>query len=464
VTVGSPVSAAPMGNPNQQQVDNLLVLATNAFEASNNAEAESYCNRVIELDVTCYKAWLLKGQAIGWQSTYGKPRVEEGANAMRKAVDFAPEEEKENIARTALLAIQRICIALHDLAKQNFGNSPTEDNREKFLEFGKICADATDLFNDVSEDIKAFSFDVWKEQRKKMAEYMNLAGVAAVGFIREKWNDLDHPNTDSLTTYLDWFGEVDIIFRQSIENGLATDEADEEIITRYENLIISLEDPMEACSWKHEWSSWSSSYVWEKDQFLSASAKANRRKEVRECKDKIQQIKNKAKEAEEAAKRAAEEAKQERIKAYWEAHKEEKETLEAEKKQLEDKKKDINAQIADLDKQIRAEEAKEKEKVPAEAEKDKIRDQLGDLNIRRANLGIFSGKEKKQISEEIAALEGRATALNAKIQEEKKAQSEEIKKVVAPWKAKKDELNKELPAITKRISAIEAELTKDPEE
>ena len=110
------VGGAPTVNPNQQQIDNLLVLATNAFEASNNQETEGYCNKIIELDVTCYKAWLLKGQAIGWQSTYGKPRVEEGANAMRKAVDFAPEEEKESVAKTALRAIQRICIALQDLA------------------------------------------------------------------------------------------------------------------------------------------------------------------------------------------------------------------------------------------------------------------------------------------------------------------------------------------------------------
>ena len=51
------VGGAPSVNPNQQQIDNLLVLASNAFEASNNEETEGYCNRIIELDVTCYRAW-----------------------------------------------------------------------------------------------------------------------------------------------------------------------------------------------------------------------------------------------------------------------------------------------------------------------------------------------------------------------------------------------------------------------
>lgn len=458
------VGGAPSVNPNQQQIDNLLVLASNAFEASNNEETEGYCNRIIELDVTCYRAWLLKGQAIGWQSTYGSPRVMEGANALRKAVDFAPEEEKENVAKQSINAICRICSALCSLAKENFGNGPTEDNREKFFEFNKICADATDMFNNVSPEIKQYSFDEWKAQKRMMATLMNQAGVAAINFVREKWNDIDYPNDSSFSTYLDWFGEIDNIFQNAIENGIAADEDDEDIITRYENRIIALEEPIEKCSWERTWNSWSSSYEWTRSKNLTDAAKANRRKQAKECKDAITKIKNKAKEKEAAAKKAAEEAKKARIKAYWEAHKEEKDKLETEKKNLNDKQKDINAQIADLDKQIKAAEAEEKTKTPSEAEEDKLHDQVRELNNRRANLGIFAGKEKKQIAEEIAALEGRISAVKAKAQEEKKAKSAEVKAKVAPLKTKKDELNKELPAIKKRISAIDAELSKDPEE
>lgn len=460
----TPVTGAPSVNPNQQQIDNLLVLATNAFESSNNEETESYCNKVIEMDVTCYRAWLLKGQAIGWQSTYGSPRVMEGANAMRKAVDFAPEEEKENVAKQAIVAICRICNALCSLAKENFGQNPIEDNRFKFGEFCDLCAKATDLFDNVSEAVKEFSFEQWKAHKRENATLMNMAGVAALNFIREKWNDIERPNTNSLSTYLDWVEQVDFAFKDSITFGEAVDEEDDAIITRYKNRIIAIEEPMDACSWEQVWQSWSSSYVWQKDQSLTEAAKQNRRKQVKECKDAIKKIENKAKEKEAAEKKAAEEAKKARIKAYWEAHKEEKDKLESEKKNLENKQKEINAQIADLDKQIKAAEAEEKGKVPSEAEEAKLHEQVRELEARRAKLGLFAGKEKKQIAEEIAAIEGRISAVKAKVQEEKKAKSDEVKAKVAPLKTKKDELNKELPAIKKRISAIDAELSKDPEE
>ena len=86
------VGAVPQNNANQQQLDNILVLATTAKEAGNNQEAENYCNKAIELDAMSYKAWFLKGQAIGWSSTLGNNRMEEAAHSFCKAIDFAPED------------------------------------------------------------------------------------------------------------------------------------------------------------------------------------------------------------------------------------------------------------------------------------------------------------------------------------------------------------------------------------
>ena len=79
VSAGAPVAAVPMGNPNQQQIDNILVLATTAYEAQNYAEAENYCNQAVVLDAMCYKAWNLKGKAVGWQSKIDNLRIEEAA-------------------------------------------------------------------------------------------------------------------------------------------------------------------------------------------------------------------------------------------------------------------------------------------------------------------------------------------------------------------------------------------------
>ena len=97
-TAGTPAPVSmPAGNPNQAQIDNILVLAATAYEAQNYGEAENYCNRAIELDAMCYKAWNLKGKAVGWQSKIDNLRIEEASHSFCKAIDFAPEEEKEEI-------------------------------------------------------------------------------------------------------------------------------------------------------------------------------------------------------------------------------------------------------------------------------------------------------------------------------------------------------------------------------
>jgi hypothetical protein len=129
-----------------------------------------------------------------------------------------------------------------------------------------------------------------------------------------------------------------------------------------------------------------------------------------------------------------------------------------------EKKSKFDTEMANLDKAIKAAEAEEKVKVPAQIEIDKLKDQKSELENRRSKLGLFAGKEKKQIGEEIAALDGRISALINKAEEERKAKKAEIDKKVAPLKAKKEENNKEYSKITKRIAAIDAELTKDPEE
>ena len=291
---------------------------------------------------------------------------------------------------------------------------------------------------------------------------MNQAGVAATAFVREKWNDIDHPNDNSFSTYLDWFGEIDSIFQNAIENGIAADEDDDDIITRYKNRIVALEEPIGKCSWDRVWNSWSSSYEWTRSKGLADAAVANRKKQVSECKNAIKKIKNKVKEKAAAEKKAAEEAKKARIAAYWEAHADEKAKLDAEKKELADKKSKLNAEIADLTKQINA--TQPTGKVPSEEESDKISLQIVQLNEQKSKLGLFSGKEKKRIGEEIASLQGRVDSLKSKIEEEKKARAAEADKKAAPLKAKKDELEKQVSAANKRLSAIEAELTKDPEE
>lgn len=451
---GGPVVGTPAVNPNQQKLDNILLLASSAYEADNKAEAENYCNQAIVMDAMCYKAWMLKGKAVGWQSKIDNLRIEEAAHSFCKAIDFAPEEEKEDLKEQAVQELKNLGIALISLRKQRFSGSPDEEELNGFSTARKVLLDSLTVL--LSHGNAVGIPDGYLEE---IATLMNEAAVAALNFVRKAWNGVDHPGEKDFDTYLGWIGNIGSLLRQAID---VSDDDDDEDLVRYKNLIIVLEEPMDAKSYKREWISWKSEYDWVVEYTLSDTAKEIRRKQVKECKDAIKRIEDKKKAKEVAEKKAAEEEKKARIKAYWDAHADEKAKLDAEKKELADKKNKLNAEIASLTKQI--DDAQPTGSVPSEDESGKVSNQIKELEEQRAKLGIFSGKEKKRIGEEIASLQGRVDSLKSKIEEEKKARAAEADKKAAPLKAKKDELEKQLSAANKRLSAIEAELTKDPEE
>ena len=450
---GGPVVGTPAVNPNQQKLDNILLLASSAYEADNKAEAENYCNQAIVMDAMCYKAWMLKGKAVGWQSKIDNLRIEEAAHSFCKAIDFAPEEEKESLKEQAVQELKNLGIALISLRKQRFSGSPDKEELNGFSTARKVLLDSLTVL--LSHGNVVGIPDGYLEE---IATLMNQAAVAALNFVRKAWNGVDHPGEKDFDTYLGWIGNIESLLRQAID---VSDDDDDEDLVRYKNLIIVLEEPMDAKSYKREWISWKSEYDWVVEYTLSDTAKEIRRKQVKECKDAIKRIEDKKKAKEVAEKKAAEEEKKARIKAYWDAHADEKAKLDAEKKELADKKNKLNAEIASLTKQI--DDAQPTGSVPSEDESGKVSNQIKELEEQRAKLGIFSGKEKKRIGEEIASLQGRLDSLKSKIDEEKKARTAEVDKKLAPIKAKKNELEQQVSAAEKRISAIEAELTKDPE-
>lgn len=456
----SPAAGAPAINPSQQQLDNILVLATNAYEADNKKEAENYCNRAIEIDAMCYKAWFLKGRAVGWQSKIDDLRIEEAAHSFCKAIDYAPEELKEELKDEAVQELKSLGIALISLRKQRFSGSPDSEELKGFTSARKVLIDSLTVL--LSHGNIVGIPDGYLEE---IATLMNEAAVAALNMARKAWNNVEHPSDKDLSTYIDWIGNIESLLRQAID---VSDDDDEADIVRYKNLAIVLEEPIGKSSVEQYWDSFWTEYRWRNSKSLTDAACELRRKQAKECRARANLIESKIKAVkaleEAAAKKAAEEAKRQRIEAYWAEHQEEKAKLEAEKAQLESKKEELIPQIDDLERQIRAIEAEGKEKVPSEVEHDKLRDQVTSLSARRAGLGFFAGKEKKQITEEIAVLDGKITALKTKMQEEKKIRAEQIRQKMAPFSAKRDELNQEVNAATKRISDINYELTKDPEE
>lgn len=454
VVVGTPVtSSIPMGNPNQAQIDNILVLATTAYEAQNYAEAENYCNRAIELDVTCYKAWNLKGKAVGWQSKIDNLRIEEASHSFCKAIDFAPEEEKADLKDQAVEELKKLGLALISLRKQRFAGSPDKKELNGFTEDKKVILNS--LLVLLSHGNAVGMPEGYLEE---VAKQMNEAGVAALNMTRKAWAKVEHPSQKDLAKYVDWNGNICEVFRQAIST---SDDDDEEDIVRYKNLIIALKEPIGKYSQTRQWNSFWEKFEWINEYSLNDQAVKTRNNEASSCEAKIKEIEKKVIEKKEAEAKKAAEEKKARIEAYWAAHADEKAAFEAEKKELETKKDSLSKEVADLDAQIKA--LTSAGNVPSEDEDIKIRDQIRDLVNRRANLGLFAGKEKKQISEEIDILNGRRDALKAKIEQEKKDRQAEADVKLAPIQAKRHELSSELDKVIKRIAAIVAEFEKDPE-
>lgn len=474
---GGPVVGVPAVNPNQQQIENLLLLASNAYSASNNEETEKYCNRAIEYDAMCYKAWFLKGKAVGWSSTIQNPRIAEAAHSFKQAVDFAPDEEKESLTTEAAEELKRLGLACISLRQKRFSQYPDKEELNGFLsDFEHLIEGLAVLLSKGAEVAQAGALEgllgglanipqlkiitvkskaekagVPKEFFSQIAIMMNNAAIDGFNTAKKKYNGENHPLQRDLAKTIDEVDNCITLLGLAIS---VSDDDDDDDIKRYESKNTMEEYLINASAYDSYSSTWRSIS-------LTEEAKKNRRKNIQSNKDKIKEIQDKAKAKAEEERKKAEEEKQARIKAYWEAHADEKAKLDTEKKELADKKSKLNAEIASLTKQIN--DAQPTGTVPSEDEASKVKDQIKELENQRAKLGIFAGKEKKRISEEIASLQGRLDSLKSKIDEEKKARATEVDKELTPIKTKKNELEQQVSAAEKRISAIEAELTKDPE-
>lgn len=453
---GSPVVAAPVGNPNQQQIDNILILATTAYEAQNYQEAENYCNRAIELDATAYRAWILKGKAVGWSSKMDNMRVEEAAHSFCKAIDFAPMEEQEQVKNDAVEELKRLGLAIIATRKTRFAGSPSKEELEGFGNDRKVLLNALLVLLTHGNAV-----EMPEGYLEEIATMMNDSAMEAFDKAVNAWKQIQYPTEQDLVTYLEWNTNIIVLLQQAID---ASDKDDEADIGRLRNLIRVLEDPMDKSSYKNQWVPSLGMNLNLPDKSLNDAAKAERRAQIKECNEKIVRLEKEVAEKKAEDARRAEEERKARLAAYWEAHKEEKAALDAEKEELTEQKIQIQTELNEVQKELDIIAKERDSQVPSEVEFEKVRSRIKELDSRIMNLGMFSGREKKQLNDERSALYGRRDSLKEKIPEEKKVRDAEVREKQGPLNEKKREINERLDAVVKRMATIEVALTKDPEE
>jgi len=94
-------------------VENLFMLANNAYDGGNFAEAHSYFSQVVALDSSFAYAWMGRGSSAGWQSTLAVDRFGECLKSYQQALTIGMSDSEKQAGAEDLC---EIAIAFFDLA------------------------------------------------------------------------------------------------------------------------------------------------------------------------------------------------------------------------------------------------------------------------------------------------------------------------------------------------------------
>lgn len=409
---------------NSHMINNYLELAQSAKDAGNNAETETYCNKIIEIDPSNYHAWMLKGEAAAWQSSIQNLRVDEGVSSFIKAINYAPDDLKDSLIEEAKEQIKSLAVALISLRCERFEKWPDEE------EASGLHSDIISIMNTVINFISEIKSPL------TVSELMTPPAVVITNSVITAFTNVvlpeytgsdpdDRPGKYELQNYLDRIGYCTDLLALAIE---LCDDDDESDIERYQILIKLHKAAINACAWDYDIGDYGIKR-WYKTLQLNDAAVAQRKQLILNCEEKLAQI-EKAKKDREAAElaeklRIAEEEAKQRYDAYWTDHAEEKAALEAEKETLLE-------QISNLE--------KEKQSIPGMDEKSNIQERIKTLTEERARLGLFKGKEKKILQEKIDAANVELQIISERVQ----AAIMEIQRKINPLCDRCDEIDNEL--------------------
>lgn len=432
---------------NSHLIENYLEMAQQAIQSGNNAEAENYCNKIIEIMPEHASAWLLKGRAAGWQSTLGNIRFSETLNCFANAVRNTAEEDKATVIEECKQEVSQLSKALLRLRGERFAKWPDEDELSGFLN------DLSTIMQAILQFYEMTGASIDKE------ELISSLAIIINNSVIDAWNNVidpefkndnnRHPDDYALTKLVDRAEYCTTLLETAIRLSGGEDESD---IQRYENLITIHDYMISACSYEYQANSFGFDYV--KSKELTKSAKDQRRQLIKHYRSKINAIKAKKRKEEQAAAeakaRAAKEAAQRRYDAYWAAHAGERAALTAEHDNLNEQ---INTLKISYEGRIAALK-QELSEIPGKAEAADCDARIQALTERKKSLGIFKSKEKKLLQEQIDQAEADRNAVQAKINAEKEG-------IEARIAAEKAELEKKTGPLQVRVKEINDELTKE---
>lgn len=189
----------------EDSISNYLTMANNAYDASNYQEAENYCNKVIEIDLNHYEAWLLKGKAAGWQSTVGNKRFAESISCFINAIKKSPEDKKKEVADNSVKEIINLADALVATCCGHFIDIPDADNAKSILDNSNVAIDSISkvMLACTEEKILVNVDDLTNEELEIMHKVKNAVDNAWVYVLRDFAGDDGRPNHYDYDRYLE---------------------------------------------------------------------------------------------------------------------------------------------------------------------------------------------------------------------------------------------------------------------
>lgn len=428
---------------NSAAIENYLDMARNAIDAGNNKEADEYCNKIIEMDTANWEAWLIKGRAVGWQSTLGNNRVGETINAFSKALENCPEDMKDTLGeqcklrlgelQTAMLMTRIKCFkphpSVHDVEGLKSDVSSIITTTLNFLAKANIKVDAIGNVN-YARIVNNGICDAWNDV------YSNYKGDEGYPTDYEFKNFLEEGNCliDALKLALVLCGS---------ENGNKV--VDDLKVQIYNNLIHIQTELMNGQSYEVSFDGGYKHY--NRNLYLADGAKKLRQNEIDEWNRGISEVRMAEKEIAQKVEEARRKAEQEKIAEYWAAHPEVKSQIE----ELEVQRDEVTRRLSEV--QVELNRKKENlNNLPSFILREQKHHEAEQLKERIQKLGFFQGKEKKRLQEQLKGLSGEMEQLTKAAASEKF----EAEKELEPLNAKLDQLNGEISELTNKIAKLKA--------
>lgn len=417
---------------NTALISNYLKMAHNALDADNHEEAESYANKIIELDPQNSTAWHIKGEAAGWQSKANNNRIGEAVTAWLNAIQYAPADTADELRTDISSKFVHLFTAMLHLRVENFAHVQSDDNLnsvlhdvDEMLELmntltvtGGVSFNRGEFYEDIAKRMDEGACSAYKDACSDFGpDHSNMA--------KWQWNNFTAAGDNCIKLL-----KKALFFCRSSSRGK----------TICDNLIVIGEAVRDSKSWKFNVNSWHADN-YDEDYSFTEGAREVRTNQINEYRESMEFYEAdpfvQTLDAVQASRRDDEIA---RGKAqYWQEHSAEKAELNAESSRLKTAVSEAEAQMKTL---------------PVCAALMRTEAAINDLTQQKRTLGLFKGKEKKALQTQIDSLEDERRQQQTQADKEKAAINDEIAKKNARLREIDEELTRERDRICVPIEGI----------